>query len=251
MHQVTAAAVQARSRAKLPGWHVEAVSLRCPICGERARVTFDPPVTNEDVWAAPRDWTCGNPDCRSTVHFYVTEQPQRDRLGWLWAHPDPHPVTVPDPVTWQMLNRTHPTLSSSYEQAVNSLRVGAPDASAAMSRRVLEGLVKTQLKDAGVEFKERETLGPLLKKLGECTEQLARPLVDLAEAITRAANPSSHVDLDVEPPADLSTAEHLLTLVSQVATFLLETPRQAAELKALVEASEARDKEGTTGVEES
>ena len=239
MHQVADARVQASGRSQQGGWMISALSLRCPTCGERQHVNFDEPLNNNSVHAEPRSTTCQGPECRKPLYLYVTEPPQRDELGWLWLHPDPDAIDRPDPEIERLLSGVSPVLSSAYEQAVSTLRHGAADASAGMSRKVLEGLVKHELRTAGTEIGERETLGTLLKKLGDDTSRLAAPLLQIAEAITWVANEAAHVDLDVEPPARYQSAAKLLTLVAQVATYLLDTPKQARALKDSLE----RDRE--------
>ena len=231
MHEVTDAVMHVVSGGPKAS-AVAAVSCRCPVCGERQRFTFVEPLTVKNRYGPPQRQTCGEPACTKPLFFYVVDKPTVNPRGWLWMHPDPAAFDVPDPVMESLLTKVGPVAVSAYQQAVSTLRHGAADASATMSRKVLEALVKHELREGGQEVRPRETLGPLLKKLGEDTDRLARPLLELAEAITWVANDATHVDLDVEPPARRESAAKLLTLVSQIATYLLDTPGQAAALKA-------------------
>jgi hypothetical protein len=108
---------------------------------------------------------------------------------------------------------------------------GAYLAVPAMVGRALEGVVKDRLKnEKDIDLTKTRMLGPLLGKLADV--DLAKPLKDLANALTEARNIGTHFDLDIEPTEDMSTK--MLTLLEVIIEYIYVLPAQVLEFKQYV-----------------
>lgn len=125
-----------------------------------------------------------------------------------------------------------------YDEARQVIGISAT-ASAALSRRCMEQLLRSQLSDE-IEFGEKETLGGAIAKVVEADpEKLSRTTIRVLRQFNKASIVAAH--FKTPEPVDPDMARLMLSIVERLFDDLFNKPHEDASLKAHVEAVLSRD----------
>lgn len=198
-----------------------AIRCLCPFCQDWTRYVFTTDQWKGAVGAAGIQTLCGCPVCGERAAFfhlapitigtseretYMRPSPRRDR----------RPVEGIAQVA-----ESEPRLESTYLHALNSYNLGQWEAAAILARKVLEGIARGYVPEAG-----RMPLGPLLGKLSDV--DLSAPIRDLAQAVKSAGDAGAHFDAEVEVTEPI--ASEMIDLLDFIVTYLVIAPAKAAAL---------------------
>lgn len=125
-------------------------------------------------------------------------------------------------------------LKRAYKSAVNVVNAAEWSASAVLCRRLLEGVTKAVLP-------EDEQKLPLAKQLLELPKHrdLAKPILELADAVRKGGNLGAHFDLEKEPDREVGTL--MLELCEDLLQYLFVLPTRIQNLHERIERLGARD----------
>jgi hypothetical protein len=194
----------------------------CPLC--RDKVTFSAPTWNgSTVSGLPFEVTC--PGCRGSVTILRLGGMSRENVRIYVDHESPgrEPVPgleiVPDEVI-------SPKLKRAYQSALNVLAIGEVEATATSVRRVVEGITAGVLSD---DKDKRLPLAGRIKALAKETDALAKPLMELSDALRAGGNLGAHFDDEAE--TSFTDASRMLDLLDYLITYLYVVPQQIHHFK--------------------
>jgi hypothetical protein len=147
------------------------------------------------------------------------------RVGWAMIdnYPKPQPSKCP--------SHTPDDLNRIFLQAVNAFKRGDPDASGAMSRKVVDVSTQQMLGDESKKFGTIQARIDALAKAGKLTDDLKA----WAHEIRLGGNDASH-DTD---PFTMPEAEELLEFAELYLIYVYSLPTRLAERRARTAAEKA------------
>ncbi|MCG5514765.1 MULTISPECIES: DUF4145 domain-containing protein [unclassified Ectothiorhodospira] len=193
-----------------------AIDLRCPHC--RRIVSFEIKRWHSaphKIWVGPS--RC--PGCGSSSLFLLVgfegKAKTLDGHGRLFIDREPGGRT-PLP---EILNNDEigEALRRAYSSAVSVFNSGEWNATAVLTRRLLEGVTKSLLN----EEDQKLTLAKQIEKLPSVRD-LDAPIITIADAIRKGGNLGAHFDLEKEP--DQRVSELMLELAEELIEYFYVLP---------------------------
>lgn len=183
--------------------------MRCPYCHKLVNFTSENP--HFDSTRATTSITARCSACRDTVRLWLVDQGSSESRVYVFPAP-PIGRRASEPGY-----NLPEGVRKAYEEAVGSFNGGRWIATAAMSRRTLEAIVKSLLPD------EKGLLAERLKTLNDRID-LAEPLITLSYSVKEGGNLGSHFDEDGKEP-DPDTAAAMLDLVENMMWYVYGLPQ--------------------------
>jgi Domain of unknown function (DUF4145) len=200
-----------------------AISATCPHCSRHYGFSLENRVTEHNLsQGVPVKTLC--PGCREPVTFFLVNPGPDQGTAWsgeLFMHPSPR---VRSKLALTGTSGISDRLAKDYSSAVDCYNGGMWRAAAQEARIVLEGVVKN-LTEQG----ENATLAARLRSLTKSYD-LARPILDVADALREGGNLASHFNEDRD--IDQETAEQMLELLDAFVEYLLLLPAHVSSLRA-------------------
>ena len=160
-----------------------AVPLICPHCSERVIFSLNSQLGSPKN-GTPTQSEC--PNCLNIVRFWITDEPDRDRRGWLFVHPDPQ---VKEPIAGLDDVGIPKPLVDAYRESVAALNARLWPSAAVNARRTLEGLTKLLMGNPS----DRRPLAQLLRELPN-TVNISAPILEVADLVKDGGNLGAHFD---------------------------------------------------------
>jgi hypothetical protein len=226
------------------GRHVPTViDLLCPAC--KRPVTFHlPNWSNEEAAGSPKGARC--PACGRVSDLLRLGGGVNNEVRIYLDATDPsvrEPVAGLDLVSEDSISLP---LKKAYQSALNVFAIGEAEATAASCRRVVEGIMER----IGSEPHggRRRVLAQRIRDLADNPQVLARPIIELSEALRERGNLAAHFNADIETSID--DAGRMLDLLDYLITYLFVVPEQIHRFKAREDASSETDDVATSAPEQ-
>ena len=210
-----------------PRSHPSLVDWYCPHCSRLASFTA---ISWRDIGGDNWHSTAKCPGCKGKVElFTLSVGTGQNSLcgGKLFMYPASRTKT-PSSAVLQNVELSLP-LKNAYKSAVNVFNTREWNASAVMCRRLLEGITKEALPASA----QKLTLAKQLESLPKHRD-LAKPLVELADAVRKGGNLGAHFDLEKEPDEDVAAL--MLELCEDLMEYLFTLPVRIEDLHRRIEA---------------
>lgn len=185
----------------------------CPHCGRQVNFLTENQNPDPNINAVSLTARCTR--CSNNVYVWSI-----DNGSELYMRPAP---VARQPVRGADMMPT--AVQRAYQSTINVFNTGEWNATATQTRVTLEGIVHHLLP-------EEERKGPLaqqLRRLAETkTEDLARPLIVLSDALREGGNIGAHFDLT--RTTDRDTADAMLDLMDYLIEYIYTLPEMIEEL---------------------
>lgn len=191
------------------------VDLLCPFCRRDLSFTLEYTEEANATRGMPLISRC--PRCSQLVTFVSLPDRQGNRNTELFVHPSPKART---PVPVEELDALPDGLKGAYGSAVRVYSAGEWRAAAALSRTVLEGLVKTLMPDENTR-KRRRHLAESLRLLPQRVD-LKLPLTEIADVVREGGSFAGYLELERDP--DEAIATDMMDLMDVLIEYLLLLP---------------------------